>query len=395
VKLSPESARWLKPKQRLRTRQFQEFCIYLASKVSYRVAIEILKRSWHLRGDEILKKSTYEEWIESVGSSLGEAIENKTETILSCYGIDSEGYVTEKASIPSSAREPSLPPEKSEAEVRLQIREYNRGREPGTKIRYGNRTRHIEGSDNGCCYISIDDVLVKSQKDSREKGYRKSHRFVSNTVVHIQYESQSYVLTAAGLDRAMKSTLAFVLSNHLLEDKRLIFFSDGATAIRDAIERYFSFREHTLILDWYHLKNKCDQFLSMGTKGSMEQRKEIKRKLAAILWAGNTEKAKRYVLSIGHKNVKNQNQLDDLCAYLDRKSPYIACYALRKGFGLRNSSNPVEKANDRVVAARQKKKGMSWSNLGSNALAVISAVSINGELSNWIYKRDIPFRMAA
>ena len=64
-------------------------------------------------------------------------------------------------------------------------------------------------------------------------------------------------------------------------------------------------------------------------------------------------------------------------------------------YRVRNAVFFIEKANDRVVAARQKKKGMSWSNLGSNALAVISAVSINGELSNWIYKRDFPFRMAA
>ena len=37
--------------------------------------------------------------------------------------------------------------------------------------------------------------------------------------------------------------------------------------------------------------------------------------------------------------------------------------ALRANLGLRNSSNPVEKANDLVVAGRQKHNGMAWSGL--------------------------------
>lgn len=394
MRLSSTFRTGLKPKQRLQSRQYQDFSIFLATKVSYRVAIEIMQRAWHQDGTEILKRSTYEERIESVGASLNEAIEKKSETILSGFGIEASAIITENAAIPLAVKSPSLPAEKGEPEIRFQIREFNRGRESETKIRYCNRTQHIEGSEKRCCYISIDDILVKSQKDNRIKGHKKAHKFVSNTVVHIQYEEHSYTLTAAGLDKAMKRTLAFLLSNHLLEDSRLIFFSDGAACIRDAIDKYFSFREYTLILDWYHLKLKCDQFLSMGIKGSKEQRKCIKEKLAAILWAGNVDKAKQYVQGLSRKFVKNLDKLKELIAYLDRKSPNIASYALRDAFGLRNSSNLVEKANDRVVAVRQKKKGMSWSNQGSNALAIINAVRINGELSDWILKKEIPFKMA-
>ena len=47
----------------------------------------------------------------------------------------------------------------------------------------------------------------------------------------------------------------------------------------------------------------------------------------------------------------------------------IPCYALRSAWGLRISSNRVEKANDMVVSRRKKNNGMSWSETGSGAPA--------------------------
>ena len=85
----------------------------------------------------------------------------------------------------------------------------------------------------------------------------------------------------------------------------------------------------------------------------------------------------------------------EMVGYLERKKVHIPCYAMRKALGLRNSSNPVEKANDKCVAKRQKHNGMSWSPNGSAALAVISAVYSNGELSQWLNERTLNFRMAA
>ena len=60
---------------------------------------------------------------------------------------------------------------------------------------------------------------------------------------------------------------------------------------------------------------------------------------------------------------------------------------------LRISSNRVEKANDLVVAMRQKHNGMAWSEKGSSALAVITASMINGEIEEWITKQKISYRM--
>ena len=102
--------------------------------------------------------------------------------------------------------------------------------------------------------------------------------------------------------------MAFLFENHLLEGYRLVFFTDGASVIRDYIEN-------------------------------------------------------------------------------------VTCYALRRELNLRISSNRVEKANDIVVATRQKHNGMSWSKSGSGALAIITAARINGELENWMATGEVEFKM--
>ena len=53
----------------------------------------------------------------------------------------------------------------------------------------------------------------------------------------------------------------------------------------------------------------------------------------------------------------------------------------------------MEKANDIVVATRQKHNGMSWSKSGSGALAIITAARINGELEKWMATGEVEFKM--
>ena len=60
----------------------------------------------------------------------------------------------------------------------------------------------------------------------------------------------------------------------------------------------------------------------------------------------------------------------------------IPVYAVRRELGLRNSSNRGEKANDLLVAERQKHNGMSWSPSGSVALASGTALKHNREYYN-------------
>lgn len=99
----------------------------------------------------------------------------------------------------------------------------------------------------------------------------------------------------------------------------------------------------------------------MALKGSKNDRHEIRNALDRKLWAGNVNDAVIYLKNLDHKFIKNTQHLEDAIEYLERKQPYIPCYALMSSLDYRNSSNPVEKANDLLVAERQKNNGMSLS----------------------------------
>ena len=177
--------------------------------------------------------------------------------------------------------------------------------------------------------------------------------------------------------------LAYLLQNHLLANKTLVFLTDGARSIFTNIAEIFSFHPFIIVLDWFHLKKRCQEYLSMSAKGK-EKRNEILQKLLRILWAGNVDEAIACLRNLNEDILRQKNKIDDLCQYFEKHREHIPSYALRAELGLRNSSNRVEKANDLCVAQRQKHNGMSWSNSGSGALAQISALILNHDLLSWL-----------
>ena len=394
--MGKKTVKGLKPKQRLRSRSFCELNLRLVSKLSYRDTADMLNRVLHRNECNSVRTSTLEDWVESYGESLSDGYMSKAEEILDSYNVDRQsGIIAKESSLPLPILKPELPAVIGEKQARHLITEYNRGRDRMEKLKYDDSTSDIEDGTQKCCYVSVDDVGVKFQKTERKGRRKKNRSFVENSVIHVQAEDRQYTLTAIGMDKAFKLLVAFLLENKLMEDHRLVFFSDGATCIRDYIGKYFGFRQHTVILDWLHLEKKCNEFLSMGIKSSKDEKNQIKEKLASILWTGRHENAIKYLESLKNSHIKNPTKIEELKGYIRRKSPNMTCYALRHELGLRISSNRVEKANDLVVATRQKHNGMSWSRRGSGALAIITATMINGEMEGWMAGHTISYRMAS
>jgi len=258
-----KAVKGLKPKQRLRSRSFCELNLRLVSKLSYRDTADMLNRVLHREESNSVKTSTLEDWVESYGESLSDGYMSKAEEILDSYNVDKQsGIIAEEASLPLPIMPPELPAVIGEKQARHLITEYNRGRDRMEKLKYDDSTSGIEDGTQKCCYVSVDDVGVRFQKPERKGRRKKDRSFVENTVIHVQAEDKQYTLTAIGMDKAFKLLVALLLENKLMEGHRLIFFSDGATCIRDNIEKYFGFRQHTVILDWLHLEKKCNEFLS-------------------------------------------------------------------------------------------------------------------------------------
>jgi hypothetical protein len=254
-----------------------------------------------------------------------------------------------------------------------------------------------------CVYIHIDDVGVKEQKSHRnkksavqeplvdQKDTAKGKRpMVQNTVAHLKNANQSFTLTGRSVAEILLFVLGFLLNNALLS-LNLKVCIDGQRSLQDAILRFFSWHPHlTLWLDWFHVVKKFKEDLSLACRGREIRNRHLKN-LLTLLWFGLIDKAQAYLAAMPATDLKDDQAIARLIAYLERNRKWIPCYAMRSKLGLPNSSNPAERCNNLVTAKRQKHHGMSWSKKGSYALTSLAAVTLNGATRQWIENRTIPF----
>lgn len=242
---------------------------------------------------------------------------------------------------------------------------------------------------------SVDDVGVKKQKPSRKPGAGRApgRKKAWNTVAHVQHAGAPYTLIAPCVVAVLRLVCALLVASGL-QDANLLFFTDGQRSLKDTIFEFWSVRgRFRLILDWYHLQRKCRELGSSGLKGSIAAKKVHIQELRRLLWYGLVDRAKAYIDELPPDAVRKPEVLEDLKGYLERNRPHIPCYALRSKLGLRCSSNRVEKENDVVVSHRQKKNGMAWSEDGSHALGILTAVRRNGEVNNWLRDGRLAFSL--
>ena len=361
------------PKERILTEAFREISLKLCTMLSYRQAVEIINRLLHRNQENKIKQKTYADFCIRTGKKLEEEINQKAERILEQNGFDGKsGRVNGK--VAPEIRKDSKKFQKQK-EVRAAISAWNAThKEADEQIR---KQKYLLEIPEKTISISADEIGVKHQKEHRTPENEKQGVFVWNTVVTVETPEYAYTLTNIGMRRTFCNTLAYLLEQGLLEKKHLTFFTDGARDIGKNIEEVFKFRPYSIILDWYHLKKRCQEYLSMSIKDGKEKRNEILQKLLRILWAGNVEEAIHYLNTLPDSSLRPQNKIQDLCAYFEKNRVCIPCYALRSIFHLKNSSNRVEKANDLAVAHRQKHHGMSWSVSGSGAIAQIKVHFLN------------------
>ena len=201
------------------------------------------------------------------------------------------------------------------------------------------------------------------------------------------------MLNGYGVGCVLRLLLAFLLHNQLL-GHRFVFFVDGHSLYSSVIAFFSWYTNISVILDWYHLRKKCRELLSMALRGS-KIRNAVLGNLMPLLWYGLVDQAIDYLSTIPEAQIKNQDELIHLITYLSKNRPMIPVYAVRRELGLRNSSNRGEKANDLLVAQRQKHNGMSWSKSGSVALASVTALKKNKTYKKWFQERKLEFKLAS
>jgi hypothetical protein len=364
-------------RESLYTSKYIEIAMCTWSKISYRDAVENLTM-WRDEGNAAINPMTLRNQIERIGLNINASISQKTEEALS-----RAGFCGDVAPMMPEIRQPdlqsfALAPEKVMSVAKIaKIENYNvNDFEDSTKV----------------FNASVDDICVKSQNPKRPmpKGKEKKKR-VDNTVIHCQSEEGQYTITGDGVGPTLRILLGYLVYNCILFSKPIVFFTDGAKTIHNEIERMFSFTSYKILLDWYHLKKKFAEQFSTAFKGK-EIRNAQLNAIMPLLWFGKVDAAIEFLKNADPDIVKNRKVLNELIDYLNRVRTYIPNYALRKELNLRNSSNLGEKANDLVVATRQKNQGMSFSQTGSKRLASVCCTCRNHEHVSWAKSRIIPFR---
>src|SRR4029450_6346124 len=92
---------------------------------------------------------------------------------------------------------------------------------------------------------------------------------------------------------------------------------------------------------------------------------------------------------------KNEAKLNELRGYLQARSAWIPDYCQRRIERRYIGSAHVEKANDLIVARRQKNRGMQWSEATSDALAALRTLMLNGGWERYWQPREVLPLLAA
>jgi hypothetical protein len=382
------------PREHHKTVCFREFALFYPCDESYRKSAEKLNRALRRKEGHEVQARTLANLVEREGEQIQVSVENKAEHILESHGFNPNGSIKHQEKVSESIKKEEVM--FARENIRKMIEELNCGQEKEKHIDLSELHETFEDPSAIKANISIDDVCCKKQKESgRKKGSlpKEKREMVNNTVAHIQNkESKTYTAVSPTVSQMMTIVLAFLLSNGLLSiPGSLVFFTDGARNIRKAIQDTFYFVPFKIILDWFHLEKKCKDLLSMAISGK-QAKHQILTKLLDWLWLGKVHRAIKLLRELSQESIKNQKELHNLINYLERNNSCIPCYALRKKLGLRTSSNPVEKANDLLVSARQKRNGMSWSPDGSTSLATLTALRRNSEDRRWLLNHDISFQ---
>lgn len=176
-------------------------------------------------------------------------------------------------------------------------------------------------------------------------------------------------------------------------ERRVVLLAAGACWLRDFFQAVLAPRGAALLLDWYHLAHRCRQISTQVCRDTPTRLRFVRR-TTARLWRGDVDGA--LVVAEEHRaQAKHRGPLDQWIHYLDARRAIIPCYRERHQHRQYIGSGHAEKANDLLVARRQKNQGMHWSEETSAALMRLRTLRLNQEWDRYWLHRQPPSLLAA
>ena len=186
--------------------------------------------------------------------------------------------------------------------------------------------------------------------------------------------TEKFTYIGTGKDLMKKLSLIAEERLSLSQVKKVIFGGDGDSWITSGIKDYFSLA--TYILDLYHLYKKFKECLS--------KRKEEQKLIKDLLLSNQIDQGLSVIDQMIRNpyDLKEKDNLVKLYTYLSRNRQGISNQFKLKDQEIERAG-AIESNINKVIAARFKKRGMSWSKPGALALLKIKETIINGEWDIW------------
>ncbi|TFG16603.1 MAG: hypothetical protein EU533_08885 [Promethearchaeota archaeon] len=177
-----------------------------------------------------------------------------------------------------------------------------------------------------------------------------------------------------GVDLIQQEIEAHAQTFSKILNTKILFGGDGDSWVISGIKEYFPNSIYLLCL--YHLFKKF--------KESLGRRKEEQKPIKGLLLSNQINKA---LLKIDQMirnpyDLKEKDKLVKLYTYISRNRQGITNQFRLKDKGI-GRTGAIESNINKVIAARFKKKGMSWTKLGALSLLKIKEAILNNEWDNW------------
>ena len=393
----------LRGKESLKSLRFRHVVGFLIRSVSYRQTASILNTITHRNDEDQISHRTINDLVKTELSKAEMKIDEFINEILPSNGFSSKTGKLRKGKQTPDVFQSSC--NYTEDNTLLEdashfVEEFNKKQDDDAcKINLSEWIGILDEVNRPILEVSPDGVEGKHQKIHRrnkDSEGEKGGKTVNTSNLHLEVDGMVLALCARTMKKVFILLLAVLLQNDLLDKYRMIVFTDGGRDIKKWVIAILGFANPIMVIDWFHLKKKCNEYFSMALKGGAihkEARGRIKREFFARLWVGNLKGAVAYLETIDKSLIKNHRRLYEMKEYLERKKYGITCYALRRHFKLRMSSNKVEKLNDINTSARQKHKGKAWSHDGSYFLTLLSTIFFNNGEKSWYEDGNLDFSL--
>ncbi len=220
--------------------------------------------------------------------------------------------------------------------------------------------------------------------DSQSNGAAEKKIWVRTDVVLLEKKKGGFEYITGVIDPEGKERLplADIVKSKVIQeygDERkplnIVAITDGAKDIRARLLAIFGMTV-VIILDWFHLDKKVRDLMSMMAPTKTEKETYLKFILDR-LWRGQTKAVLDYLRAV--VKTKNPEKLTELIGYIEKHQSEIIDYQRRQQSGKVIGSGRIEKCGDQVIGHRQKKKGMSWSKVGSRSLGILKVAELNNQ----------------